>query len=39
MWMLLHDMRLDHISVGVSLSPAHAPIGLELQEKWLEHKH
>lgn len=38
MWMLLDAMSLDHISVGVSLSPVHAPIDLELQEKWLEHK-
>ena len=38
MWMLLHAMRLDHISVGVSLSPVPAPIDLGLQEKWLEHK-
>lgn len=25
MWMLLDAMRLDHITVGVSLSPVHAP--------------
>ena len=38
MWMLLDVMRLDHITVGVSLSTAHAPIDRELQEKQLEHK-
>ena len=33
MWMLLDAMRLDHITVGVSLSPVHAPIDMELQEE------
>lgn len=35
--MLLDVMRLDRDLCGSELSPAHAPIDRELQEKQLEH--